>query len=556
MSTFTYTSPAPPGQSIAELLLRQGDIQANVARGTAEPWAGAIRSIGQEVGRLPAQIQQQKIDALKTEALGQGVEEGRRLARSRNVFEAGFKVPENYNADGTVNDAAMSAWLKKNDVSAWQQYQQLSTAQAEHALTLRKTLGEIATNDQTLADKQRTAAEAKTRYMGNLAFNAVKAMDEGPGDPLHIRDTALAGVVTASKDGLINSEQGTQFLQQVARADPHQLRQIFLDAIPPDQRMELESKAATTAKTKADAAHLEAETKNLQMFGSATPAASQMKPMRVKGVGDVPVEYVPGKAGQGGSYFLVTPDGRKQLTPGVDFTEIPPASIAIHTEKESAAKGTRRELAEQLVNGNLPPSMLSRRAEDYNATLSDAGKIYEERTGKKLNFGKLQLDYEAAKKFVSGMNGPQMIRYRGLADSVVNTIGEVERLGDTLQQSGIQKWNSVKRSTIRQVYGNTPESELANQYVGAINTLKEEFANLANGGYAPTDAAWHLANDQINGDFGFKDLRASLTEVQRLINYRTQAFNDEKPYTIGGNGQTPPPATAPIKVGGFTVVVK
>jgi hypothetical protein len=84
------------------------------------------------------------------------------------------------------------------------------------------------------------------------------------------------------------------------------------------------------------------------------------------------------------------------------------------------------------------------------------------------------------------------------------------------------------------VYGNTPQSTQAAQYVGAVNTLKEEFANLAQGGFAPTDAAWQLANQQINTDFGFKDMAASLTEVQRLINYRTHAIVDQQPVTVGG----------------------
>jgi DNA-directed RNA polymerase subunit M/transcription elongation factor TFIIS len=72
-------------------------------------------------------------------------------------------------------------------------------------------------------------------------------------------------------------------------------------------------------------------------------------------------------------------------------------------------------------------------------------------------------------------------------------MGDVQRLADQLKQGGVQLWNRAKRSTIQQVYGNTPQSALAAQYVGAVNTLKEEFANLANGGYAPTEDAWKLA---------------------------------------------------------------
>jgi hypothetical protein len=87
--------------------------------------------------------------------------------------------------------------------------------------------------------------------------------------------------------------------------------------------------------------------------------------------------------------------------------------------------------------------------------------------------------------------------------------------------------------------------------------LKEEFVTFASGGYAPIEAAWHLADQQINGDYGVDQLGASLTEVQRLINYRLQNIPglqqlgplSANPYT-GQAGTTPaieqaPAATAP-----------
>jgi hypothetical protein len=85
----------------------------------------------------------------------------------------------------------------------------------------------------------------------------------------------------------------------------------------------------------------------------------------------------------------------------------------------------------------------------------------------------------------------------------------------------------------------------------AVNTLKEEFANLANGGYAPTEAAWKLANEQVNGDYGVKQLGASIDEIQRLIRYRLQSVpglatlgpNSTNRYS--GQGAGPPAHGAP-----------
>ena len=78
-------------------------------------------------------------------------------------------------------------------------------------------------------------------------------------------------------------------------------------------------------------------------------------------------------------------------------------------------------------------------------------------------------------------------------------------------------------------------------------------------GYAPTESAWHLANAQINGDYGVKQLNASLDEIQRLIRYRLEAIPNRDKLGSGavnryipGSGpdkgqspSAPPPASKP-----------
>jgi len=61
---------------------------------------------------------------------------------------------------------------------------------------------------------------------------------------------------------------------------------------------------------------------------------------------------------------------------------------------------------------------------------------------------------------------------------------------------------------------------LATRYLEAVGVLKEEIANLAQGGYAPTEPAWTLANQQVNENYGASQIEDSLTEMQRLLNYR------------------------------------
>lgn len=200
------------------------------------------------------------------------------------------------------------------------------------------------------------------------------------------------------------------------------------------------------------------------------------------------------------------------------------------------------DVVEGLRDGTIPPSMLSKRNTkgEYTKILSEAHK-------QGIDMSKLERDYQAAKKFAGSMNSQQMIRYKGLANSVVNTIDEVATLADQLKQSGITPLNRVSLEAKMRLAGNTPQGQLATRYMAAVNTLKEEFANLAQGGYAPTEAVWSLANRQINENFGVDQMHASLTELRRLINYRTQAFEELTPmYGYGRTGGQGPGGGSPI----------
>lgn len=172
-------------------------------------------------------------------------------------------------------------------------------------------------------------------------------------------------------------------------------------------------------------------------------------------------------------------------------------------------------IVDGIEKGITPPSLVGL----YRARPA----VEAEASRRGINLTQAQLEFKRAEKQVSTLNGPQMTRFSGLATSVVNTIDEVRDLSKQMQLSGIPLLNKAELAAYIQTQGNTPSGQLATRYVTAINTLKEEFANLAQGGYAPTESVWKLANKQINENYGVKQLGASLDEIQRLINYRVQA---------------------------------
>jgi len=189
--------------------------------------------------------------------------------------------------------------------------------------------------------------------------------------------------------------------------------------------------------------------------------------------------------------------------------------------------------AQMLVNGT-PPSVFAKRGAEYNKMIAAARRI-----DPSYDPSQAQIKYEAAKRFWTGQNSAQMNRFRGLAESVVNTIDEVKKLSEEVKNSGITPLNKAKLLAYVNLYGNTPMGQTISMYLGAVNTLKEEFANLANGGYAPTEAVWELANKQINENYGVDQIAASLTEIQRLINFRVNALTELQPLNpTDGSNQT------------------
>jgi GH24 family phage-related lysozyme (muramidase) len=243
---------------------------------------------------------------------------------------------------------------------------------------------------------------------------------------------------------------------------------------------------------------------------------------------------------------------------------IDPATLAQRQAQFKAQHGflgSVDAIAKGIMDGDRPPE-LSRL---YGLSAPVSQKLEENG----FNMSKAELEWKRAQKMVQSLNGPQTVRFVGLANSVTNTIDNVRDLAKKMDLSGIPALNQAQIATYIQAQGNTPNGQLAAQYLAGVNTLKEEFANLATGGYAPTEATWKLANTQINSNYGVKELGASLDEIQRLIKYRLNAMPGLAEYGPGvgnqylpGGGAQPgapasaaPPASAPI-ADGWSVRVK
>ncbi len=197
-----------------------------------------------------------------------------------------------------------------------------------------------------------------------------------------------------------------------------------------------------------------------------------------------------------------------------------------------------QSIGDGIISGDQPPTTTG---------LYRVGPGVRSYVAKKgFDLAKAQLQYDAAKKQVASLNGPQAIRWMTAAQSVVNTIDEVTRLADAMDQSGVPAYNQLKLKAWVQTAGNTEGGQLATRYINATNTLQEEMAVLAQQGYAPTEPAWQLAHEQVNRNYGDKQIIAALDESKRLIKYRMNS--------IPGNAEFGPNAANAYKQGGAPAI--
>ncbi len=210
------------------------------------------------------------------------------------------------------------------------------------------------------------------------------------------------------------------------------------------------------------------------------------------------------------------------------------------------------DIAEGIEAGKIPPVPASMGT--YQVKNITEGKLAKD----KFDLGKAQLKWAAAMKQVQAQNGAQQSRYYALSNTVEQNIDRVEQLSQQMQNSGITPLNHARLVTLINTAGNTPQGQLASRYLAAITDLKEPLANLANGGYAPTDAAWVQANALVNADYGVLQLKASLDEAKRAIGFRKNAMlanggyppGSDNPYSSAAPTQKPAAPAAPDSQGG------
>jgi hypothetical protein len=187
-------------------------------------------------------------------------------------------------------------------------------------------------------------------------------------------------------------------------------------------------------------------------------------------------------------------------------------------------------IADAIIEGNQPP--------DLGRLYGYSGAVRKALADKGFNLSKAALDWEAAKKSISALNSPQQQRLRQTIESVEGGIEPLKELSAEFERVGFKPANSlIVKSRINGIslrpgaMKNLGEDQvkIVTRYVTQMNTMRDELAQAFNGGYAPTEASFRLADEILDPAYGSGQLDAALDQLGVNLRIRRTAIMSGAP---------------------------
>lgn len=235
--------------------------QAHAREVSGDVWGRTIAGIGQSIGAIPQQIEQQKHSAIQDANLQSEINDRNEQAKARAHDLAGQQAgaaaikasvdPETGQVD---HEQAASLWEQAGFPVAANAYRESVQKTKATALSLTEAQQKIDAGNQQ-------AQQALTDHMGELAAVGLQKLKTQT--PQEARDTTMGLVANALAHGAVSQDDAHKFLMQTAAATPDQLQDIYQQVL--DQAPNVKARALKDALTVAETTKNNAEaTKALQ----------------------------------------------------------------------------------------------------------------------------------------------------------------------------------------------------------------------------------------------------------------------------------------------------
>lgn len=547
MPPFVYQPyHAPFVQSISALMEQPGQIAGNAAIAEAQARGQAIQGAGnaaagaiQQINDPRLQMERQQLAISK--ATQASIARANQIALNTPRTEDGTR---DYDAlDRQLDAAGVMPQVKADMLKSWH-------------------------DAESYAKDERNAKLEKHAALGNSIYQAISALpkDATPDQQLEVAHQ-VAG--NAKADGFANDNDLAQFFSQVHAGVPINALALGLMGQSPSKRFDdvlKPQKLAGAVRPGAAPETLVGPTGNVVATGQAaqpvaprlepnvvfktpdgvehpvtfdangralyngqdvtsqvtrptptpTPPTAQAKSYRVKGVGDVPLEFVPGRTpDQPGSYFLNKPDGtRQQLYPGKDFVDIPPASLQLTASgvPDIPLTDKQKKIAADLATGVMPfrdfNSLYSAR---NGQTVALKQAIYNEARDINPDFNIAA--FEAGQKLFSN---PQ-IRQRMVAiDQLTPVVDRITKLMDKSGNTDMPALNKLILGAKFQL-GDQTATDLRQ-----LQTLLGDEVGNALGVGTGTDLKTRLGLDLVNPNLSPSNFKDTMHQLQTTLHGRRE----------------------------------
>lgn len=512
MAPFQYdTYRNAQAGSIAELMARRGDIaakraesigqiQGRAAEQSGNAWVGAIGNIGQTVAAIPGQLQQQKQQAQQDEMRQIQVNEAKQRRDDMVALDKALSTPGG-------RDAVLESTPGHLRPAIMKQYQEAD---------------ELALKSNKAAEE---AAKLRAEHFGFLGAQ-IKHADYSSG-------AALAAIHQA-RESYAN--------------DPEMLKKI--DAM----RMQV-IEQPESIKQMADGAILGSSYKDMlkpKTLINRDPTHDLVDPETQKVVlpGTPKAEKAPAPPNVGSFEDYVTRKyGPQPTPPQIEQARKAYGDAGRMTVQVGGNGGDVKEAVAGMMDGTIPPMLPGRASKEYVATMAEAHRQGYDLQG-------AVTDWNATQKHIATMNGAQQLRLTQAINSLPEMLDSVDSLASKWKGGQFPILNKANLAAAKAgAYGRDVAS-VANQLDAQIADVTADLGVVYMGGNSPTDHALGLAGKSLSGSWDEKVLHDMVKLAKKNVGIRSNSVKNTGVSGASANNPYAPKTSEPVKVGGFTVVVR
>ena len=532
--------------TIADIMEHSADAQAAAIRAKGDAWAHASENIGQIIGALPREIQQQKAAGQEAQIRDLQLTEAKRQADNAAIVDhtkkgiaALMSDPSVMNDDGTFNVKGITDKLSQMPPGAQ------GPASPIDVKTIADTLDPI--NTSLLAAKENGLKYQQTKANA-LAGLAAGALRLGKVDGNYFSHAAYA-LGAAQKGGLMSEDEATQTLAHLVE-NRDQIPSILEDfvsrsTVPPIKMGEGDTlvngldptqvlargtpKPKTRAELAADAANPNSSTQqqSTDALAKMTPAPNSEKTEFQLDGKTVVGDYLPGQSGQPGKY----------LYNGQDVTARATAKPPAPAMTADAANDVKEAVA-GMKDGTIPPQLPGRATKEYTATLAEA-----HRQGYDLQAA--VTDWNATQKHIATLNGQQQTRLQQSINALPELLDSVDALASKWKGGKFPPLNRVNLALAKNGAFGDDVASVARQLDSQIADVTSDLGAVYMGGNTPTDQALQLAGKALSGDWSEKVLHDLVARARSNVAIRSNSIKNTGVAGASANNPYAPPAAAP-----------